>query len=100
MPKVFIAYVNEKNKIAYENTLRKGQTFSTRTRNLGTFVLMKDDIVPEITPINFKNGAWVTDNTLQVAIKDELSGIAQYTATLNGAWVLFEYEAKKRSTYL
>ncbi|MFK8309707.1 M23 family metallopeptidase [Capnocytophaga canimorsus] len=95
LPKVFIAYVNEKNKIAYENTVRKGQTFSTRTRNLGTFVLMKDDIVPEVTPINFKNGAWVTDNTLQVAIKDELSGIAQYTATLNGAWVLFEYEAKK-----
>ncbi|CEN47802.1 hypothetical protein CCAN11_1520006 [Capnocytophaga canimorsus] len=48
---------------------------------------MKDDIVPEVTPIKLsKNGAWVTDNTLQVAIKDELSGIAQYTATLNGAW--------------
>ncbi|MDO5607794.1 MAG: peptidoglycan DD-metalloendopeptidase family protein [Capnocytophaga sp.] len=94
LPQVFIAYLNEKNKVFYENTIRKNNVFSTRTRNLGQFLLMKDTVAPTLTPINFKKNATVTDNFLKVTITDDLSGVESYTATLNGQWILFEYEPK------
>lgn len=94
MSQVFIAYINYKDKPMYENTIRKGETFTTRTRNMGDFLLMKDSIPPTLRPINFKEGATVSDDNLKVLIADDLSGVETYTATLNGKWILFEYEPK------
>lgn len=94
LSQVFIAYINYKDKPMYENTIRKGETFTTRTRNMGDFLLMKDSIPPTLRPINFKEGATVSDDNLKVLIADDLSGVETYTATLNGKWILFEYEPK------
>ncbi len=93
---VFIARLDEKNRPLAEKTIYKNGAFTTRTRNLGRFTLMKDTIPPVLKPINFKQNGTVTTSTLKVEIKDDLSGIESYSASLNGEWVLFEYEPKNR----
>ncbi|MDO4228736.1 MAG: M23 family metallopeptidase [Capnocytophaga sp.] len=97
LPQVFIARLDEKNKPSAEKTIYKNGVFTTRTRNLGKFTLMKDTIAPVLKPINFKPNTNVTASTLKVEVKDDLSGVESYSASLNGEWILFEYDPKTRS---
>jgi hypothetical protein len=66
-----------------------------QVRTIGNFALMADTIAPKIKPVNFNNGKVVhTLKNLQVEISDELSGITSYRGTLNGVWILMDYDAK------
>lgn len=100
--KLFIAelygYYKKPN---YLYTTRKGDSLIARSNTLGTFALVTDNENPKITPINFSNGKWISkENYLKVKIDDELSGISKYRATINGKWILMEYEYKtKMLTY-
>ena len=77
------------------STYKRGNTFSTKTRQLGRFTLATDTIPPKIRPKNFKNKQWLTNyKYLSLKISDDLSGIDTYSATLNGEWILMEYEPK------
>jgi len=94
--KLVIARIDEDNQLIYENTIKKGTSLRTKTRNLGVYTLALDTIAPKITPVNFKKGKWTVDSKyLKVKIHDNLSGIANYRATINGKWILMEYEPKK-----
>jgi|TARA_R100000789_G_scaffold85665_1_gene81683 hypothetical protein len=56
---------------------------------------VKDSIAPEIRPKNFKEKQWLSNYSyLSLTITDDLSGIDSYSATLNGKWILMEYEPK------
>lgn len=94
---VFIARLDERNRPSAERTIYKNGNFTTRTRNLGRFTLIKDTIAPTLRPINFKNNATVTASVLKVEVKDDLSGVESYSASLNGEWILFEYEPKTQT---
>ena len=79
----------------YIYTNRKGDTLVGRTNTLGTFTLETDNVKPKITPVNFSNDKWISkENFLKVKISDDLSGISNYRATINGKWILMEYEYK------
>ncbi len=94
--KMFIASADGK-KLSYNATTRKGNFFTTYTKNLGQFVLAKDTIAPTIAVLNFKEGKWLSrQNTLELTIRDNLSGIKTYNGWLNGQWILFEYDYKSR----
>ena len=93
--KMFIARLDKNMVPSYSSTYKKGNTFTTRTRNLGTYTLIKDTIAPKIRPKNFKDQQWLNNYSfLSLHIDDDLSGINTYTATLNGEWILMEYEPK------
>lgn len=95
---LFIANLNENLEPRYSRTYKKGNTFTTRTRNLGKYTLAKDSIAPKINPRNFKPGKWLNNYSyLSLTISDDLSGINSYNAYLNGKWILMEYEPKKRT---
>ncbi len=80
----------------YVSTKRLGNLLSASTKSLGTFTIASDTVNPTITPINFQNGKWISkQKVLKVKIKDDLSGISNYRATINGKWILMEYEYKK-----
>lgn len=66
-----------------------GNTFTFTIRNLGNYVLLKDDASPEIKPLTLNN------EVISFYIKDDLSGISDFRATLNGEWLLLRYESKK-----
>ncbi len=99
--KLFIANLTNKGEPSYNRTYKKGNTFSTRMKTLGTFFLEKDTVAPTVVPANFKEGKWLSNyNYLRVKVQDDLSGIKTYKGTIDGMWILFEYEPKtKMLTY-
>ena len=47
-------------------------------------------------PNNFKGEQWLSKlKFLSLKINDDFSGIKKYRGSINGEWVLFEYEPKK-----
>ena len=98
LKKMFIGRLDKKRKANFVATYKRGNTFTTRTRNLGTYTLAKDTIAPKIRPKNFKEKQWLNNYSyLSLMISDDLSGIDTYSAKLNGEWILMEYEPKKKT---
>ncbi|PKP26006.1 MAG: peptidase M23 [Bacteroidetes bacterium HGW-Bacteroidetes-2] len=95
MDKVFIGKLNYRGQPYYNSTNRVGTILSTRVREFGNYGLAIDTVPPIITPLNFTDGKWISNNkTLEIKIQDTLSGIKSYRATINDKWVLMEYEYK------
>lgn len=94
--KLYIArLVGYKNYPAYNYTKRIENTLTTSTKTLGTYTLATDDTKPTIVPVNFKNNQWLSNyRYLKIKIDDDRSGISSYRATINGKWILMEYDYK------
>ena len=93
---LFIGKLNPWGTTYYVNTERKGDNLIAKTRNFGDFGIVADRVEPEIKPLNFSEGKWITNqNDLKIEITDALSGISSYRATINGKFILMEYEYKK-----
>ncbi|MGB3145465.1 MAG: M23 family metallopeptidase, partial [Maribacter sp.] len=58
---LFIGRLNSRNQPSYENTYKRGGTFTARTRNLGTYTLAKDTVAPTIRTKNFKEKQWLNN---------------------------------------
>ena len=98
LKQLFIARLDSDLSASYYSTYKRGSTFSTRTRDLGTYTLIKDTIAPKVRAKNFKEKQWLSNyKYLSIEISDDLSGINTYSATLNGKWILMEYEPKKKT---
>ena len=96
--KLFIAKISDRGRPSYSTTYKKGNRFTTGTRNFGNYKLAKDTTAPRISPVNFSNGQWISGNeTLKLKISDDLSGIEAYRATVNGKFILMEYEYKNNT---
>ncbi|TYB79836.1 M23 family metallopeptidase [Bizionia myxarmorum] len=79
----------------YSKTDRKENTLTTYAKTLGTYAIVMDTIAPKIKPINFSEGKWLSKyRFLKLKIEDNESGISSFRATLNGKWILMEYEYK------
>ncbi len=82
-------------KHLYSRTSKKGNRFSTRTRTFGKYALFFDRKKPTIMPINVVNEKWLSDDThLKVKINDAETGIRSYRGTINGKFILMEYDYK------
>ncbi|WP_203258243.1 M23 family metallopeptidase [Hyunsoonleella ulvae] len=97
--KLFIARLSGYKKTPYYSfTKRTGDTLSSYTKRLGTYALTYDNEEPTISPVNFKKGQWLSKyRFLKIKINDELSGISSYRATVNGKWILMEYDYKTKT---
>lgn len=58
------------------------------TREFGDFVILDDNIPPTIKVI------YINGQSARFRIKDALSGISSFEATLNGEWLLMNYDYK------
>ena len=91
----FISKLNSKDKPLYLPTQKNENKFYFKSNSLGVFFIAKDTMSPEIKPINFYKGQWISKlNYLKIKIKDDFSGIKNYKGFLNNKWILFEYEPK------
>ncbi|AGC77269.1 dihydrolipoyl dehydrogenase [Nonlabens dokdonensis DSW-6] len=91
----YIGRVTDWGAVYHVNTRRKGNILSASTRTLGTYAISKDDVDPTIKPINFKNKQWISKNkTLKLKIADADTGVDAYRATVNGKFILMEYDYK------
>ncbi len=89
--------LNSQNKpVSVGGRFEKGY-IKTRLRDFGRYTIMADTTAPVITLLNLKEGLSISKlQELRVNIGDNLSGIKSYRATLNGAWILMDYDAKTR----
>ncbi len=93
---VYIANVTKKKYPYYVSTKKKENKVYTNTKTLGSYTLKFDSIKPSISLLNFKNNRWISANkTLKVKIKDKETGISDWKATINGKWILMEFNHKK-----
>ena len=94
--KLYIGRLNYKKEPYYNFTSRKGNKLTAYTKTLGSFVLVTDKSDPKIKALNFEDNKWISKNkTLKIKITDLLSGISSYRATINGKFILMEYNYKK-----
>ena len=94
--KLYIARQAYKNTSYYTTTRRENDILTAKTRILGSYSLFMDTIAPSIKAANFTDGKWISYNkTLKINIEDIHSGISSYRATLNGRFILMEYNYKK-----
>ncbi len=64
-------------------------------RVLGNYALAVDTVAPKIVSLNVVNKKTTKENNaLKYKITDNLSGIESYRGTIDGKWVLFEYDLK------
>lgn len=93
---LFIAYHKNNKYPSYSKTVKKENTFYTKTKKLGKFSLLSDYKAPTVTPKNFKDKQWLSKfRYLKIRIKDDLSGIKSYRGEINGRWILLEWNLKK-----
>jgi len=94
--KLFVSSLGYNNKPYYITTYKKGTNIIGKTKYFGKFTLSSDNDKPKITPINTQEGKWMSkSNYLQMKITDKGSGIKKYRGSINGKWVLMEYDSKK-----
>ncbi|MCH9659629.1 MAG: M23 family metallopeptidase [Bacteroidetes bacterium] len=96
MSQLYIGKSNYNKPPRYYTTYRNGKKLSAKTKTFGTYVLARDTTPPVISPRNFTDEQWISNNeTLELTIEDVVSGISTYHATLNGKFILTEYDYKK-----
>ncbi len=93
---MFIARLSTSGNPIYSTTYKEGDRFTTKTRTFGEYTLARDTNPPRVSAVNFNEGQWISNNEdLKVRISDDLSGIKEFRATVNGKFILMEYEYKK-----
>jgi len=71
--------------------------FRARIREFGQYAVMADTINPVIKPLNISDCKDISSQkTIRISISDDFSGIRSYRATLNGSWILMDYDPKNR----
>ena len=84
------------NEYFITSKLNSKNNFETKTKRLGTFFIKNDSVLPLIKSLSFKKGDWISNkNEIKFKILDKETGIKKYRGSINGKWVLFEYEYKK-----
>jgi murein DD-endopeptidase MepM/ murein hydrolase activator NlpD len=73
---------------AYQGGVWSNGKINFYTRELGEFVVLKDVTPPVITRL------YVNNQVARFKIRDDLSGIANWEATINGKWLLMNFDAK------
>ena len=94
--KLTIVQLDNENKNPIGGVYEAGW-MTVNTRRLGRFVVMADTIPPAVSALNFKNLAQVDSlKVLKVSLKDDFSGINDIKPSLNGEWLLMDYDPKNK----
>lgn len=93
--KALIVKVLPGNKYASAGGKYSGGYITAQIREFGNYTVMVDEKPPVIRAVNVFNNKKVSkQNSIQVKISDNLAGIKTYRGTLNGRWILMDYDAK------
>jgi hypothetical protein len=95
--KAVIVAVEAGNKFSSRGGTYENGWVTTRIRDFGNFTVAVDTDPPAIRPINiFPNKKVKKQSSIMIKISDNLSGIKTYRGTLNGKWILMDYDEKNR----
>ncbi len=98
--KLCIVSLNSKNQIIYEGGTYKDGFLNTKTRSFGKYFISIDTIAPTLKAKNVYQNKNITKQALiSFKVSDNLSGVKRYKATIDGKWVLLEYDPKRNHLY-
>lgn len=98
--KLVLIWFNHKNQPKTYPLKLQNERYFTRVVELGLFTIWPDLKAPIITPINVKDSATVSlQDTLNLKIEDDLSGIRSFKSYLDNEWLIMEYEYKENLLY-
>ncbi|WP_420581294.1 M23 family metallopeptidase [Reichenbachiella sp.] len=80
--------ISSKNKLGYVGGEWEGEELVFKTRDLVSFTIATDSVAPTIVKKPSRKGR------VKFKIEDKMSGIQSIRATLNGAWLLMNFDAK------
>jgi len=78
---------------SYIKSRRKGNKITCNPKSFGIFTVIQDDKKPTIKAVNL-NEKMTKQKSIKFKVKDNFSGINYYSASINGEWILLEYDAK------
>ncbi|MFZ4521447.1 MAG: M23 family metallopeptidase [Bacteroidales bacterium] len=95
--KAVIVAVSPGNKFSSKGGAFENGWVSVQIRDFGNYSISVDTEPPAIKVINiFPNKKVSKQSSIMVKISDNLSGIKTYRGTLNGKWILMDYDEKNR----
>ena len=80
-----------KNKPSFVGGKWENNQISFNTRKISNYSILEDNEPPEIKVIN------ANSRVIKFKIEDKLSGINSYNGTINGNWILLEYDNKNKT---
>ena len=93
--KATLGMVGSQGSLSWAGGSWDGSNVTSSLRTFGDFVITTDTEAPSIRPLNIspdKNMSGTGE--IRFRIRDDFSGISDYRGTIDGKWVLFEYDAK------
>ena len=87
-PYLGVYSVDNRGRFDYETSWWENDGLIFKTRSLGEFRYLQDSIPATIRNIE------ISTKEVKFKITDALSGIAKITATVNGKWILMNYDYK------
>lgn len=95
--KLLVVRLNTLNKPSSVGGKYEEGFLKVRLREFGRYAIMADTTAPIIKALNISDGMKLNGLLeFRINISDNLSGISSYRATMNGAWILMDYDAKNR----
>jgi len=96
--KAFVAYCGSGGAIVNCGGEWKAGSLQAQVRAFGPYCIMADETPPAITPLNFRrNMGGAASLAFHISDNFETAGDVpglEYRGTIDGQWVLFEYDAK------
>jgi hypothetical protein len=96
--KLTIVSVNNNGGFVNEGGEYNDNWVTTKTRSMGLYTIAMDSTAPKIKiPILPKSKNINTLQAIEIKVSDNLTGIKEYSAYIDGEWILMEYEHKKNT---
>ena len=92
--KLIMVQINNKDSLFITSKWKNGEIVGNPS-SFGIFTLTKDEEKPKIEALNFRKDLSKTPS-IRFKISDNLSGINEYFAEIDGKWILMEYDAKNQ----
>jgi len=93
--KALLARVGKTGKLTSAGGTFEDGFVTGTIKEFGDYTIAVDTIPPRIRPLNIQNNKNISKQwTISLAISDEFSGISTYRGTLNGHWILMDFDAK------
>ncbi len=94
--KALIVVMNEVGKPSPQGGTWHEEGVRAEVRSFGAYTVMLDTLPPRITNVDLRANM-AGRSSFSIQITDDLAGIASWYGTLDGQWVLLEYEPKTKT---
>lgn len=93
---IVLARINKKGKKEFAGGEWQNGVVTAKVKELGDYVVVSDTIPPSIKPVDVSPGKNISkQKRITLKVSDNFSGIKHFEGSVDGNWVLTEYEHKK-----